>query len=63
MIFFGRSRILDPLGNTVAALDLETEGYIKACIDTDLTLRKRQEYYTFMKDRRPDTYDDLVHRY
>jgi len=61
--FFGHSRILDPLGRVIAKLDEEKDGFITGMIDTDLTMKLRQEYYTFMKDRRPDTYGELVKPY
>lgn len=61
--FFGHSRILDPLGRVIAKLDEEVEGVITGEIDTDRTIKLRQEYYTFMKDRRPDTYATLVEPY
>ncbi len=61
--FFGHSRILDPLGRVISKLDEEVEGFITGEIDTDLTVRLRQEYYTFMKDRRPDTYGELTRPY
>ncbi len=61
--FFGRSKILDPRGKTIASLDQEVEGIISAEIDTALTQQKRTEYYCFFKDRRPDVYGDIVKAY
>jgi predicted amidohydrolase len=58
--FFGHSRILDPLGRVLAKLDEERDGVIVAEIDTEEAIRRREQYYTFFKDRRPDTYSDLV---
>lgn len=57
--FFGHSRILDPLGRVLAALDEEREGVITAEVDTEHAIRLRQQYYTFFKDRRPDTYAEI----
>lgn len=60
---FGRSKIIDPIGTVIEALDEEVEGVIHSKLDLSLTRRKRIEYYTFFKDRRPDTYEELVRRY
>lgn len=59
LAFFGHSRILDPLGRPLATLDEEREGVIVAEIDTEDAIRRREEYYTFFKDRRPDTYGEI----
>ena len=61
--WFGRSKIIDPLGRVIEALDEEVEGVIHAKLDLSETRRKRIEYYTFFKDRRPDTYGELVRKY
>ena len=61
--WFGRSKIIDPLGRVIEALDEEVEGVIHAKLDLNLTRKNRVEYYTFFKDRRPDTYGELVRRY
>lgn len=63
LTFFGRSKIIDPRGKTIASLDKEEEGIISAEIDTALTAQKRAEYYCFFKDRRPDVYGDIVKAY
>ncbi len=54
--FFGHSKIIDPLGREIAALDEEKEGVIYAEIDLSLTRQLRVDYYTFFKDLRPETY-------
>lgn len=61
--FFGHSKIIDPIGRPLKQLDDESEGTISAELDLALHLVKRYEYYTFFKDRRPDTYSELVSRY
>jgi predicted amidohydrolase len=61
--FFGRSKIMGPLGVPIAELNEEVEGVISAELDYSVPLRLKHEYYTFFKDRRPDTYDLLVKRY
>ena len=61
--FFGRSKILDPRGKTIASLDERKEGFITAEIDTALTQQKRAEYYCFFKDRQPKVYADIIRKY
>lgn len=61
--FFGHSKIIDPVGKEIQTLDEEVEGVIYATLDLSMTRTKRVEYYTMLKDRRPDTYDELVKRY
>ena len=61
--FFGRSKIMDPRGKTIASLDEEVEGIISAEIDTALTQQTRSEYYTFFKDRQPAVYADIIKAY
>jgi predicted amidohydrolase len=61
--FFGHSKIIDPVGKEIAALDEEVEGFIAAELDLTITQKERQRYYTFFKDRRPDTYGELVRKY
>lgn len=54
--FFGHSRVLNPIGKTIVALDNEEEDYIYATIDLDETNYLRNTYYTSLKDRRPEVY-------
>ena len=61
--FFGHSKIIDPIGKEIAALDEEVEGYISAELDLSRTKEERLRYYTFFKDRRPDTYQELTRLY
>lgn len=58
--FFGRSKIIGPLGKPIRELNDEKEGIIAAGIDLTLPRKLRREYYTFFKDRRPDTYSVLT---
>jgi len=58
--WFGRSNIIGPLGKPLAQLNDEVEGYIAAELDFDVARKLRQTYYTFFKDRRPDTYGLLT---
>lgn len=61
--FFGRSKIIDPIGKVIQALDREEEGIIYATLDLSLTEKKRAEYYTFFKDRQPHIYTDITKEY
>ena len=61
--FFGRSKIIDPVGNVIESLDEEVEGVIHASLDLTDTVKKRVEYYTFLKDRKPDSFGELVRKY
>jgi predicted amidohydrolase len=60
MGFFGHSKIVDPLGRVITSLDEEVEGIISASIDLSLTKKLREDYYTFLEDRRPELYTELV---
>ena len=61
--FFGHSRIIGPTGKVIETLDEEIEGTISAEIDLSQSRRERVAYYTFFKDRRPDTYGELTKLY
>lgn len=58
--FFGHSRILGPLGETIKALDAEKEGFATARIDLEKTKQLRAGYWTQLQDRRADTYRALL---
>ncbi|MBR0599895.1 carbon-nitrogen hydrolase family protein [Sinanaerobacter chloroacetimidivorans] len=61
--FFGRSNIIGPTGEAVEELLEEREGMISGELDYDIPIRLRYEYYTFFKDRRPDTFSELTKAY
>ncbi len=61
--FFGRSNIIGPTGEAIAELLEEKEGIIEAKLDLSLPMQLRYEYYTFFKDRRPDTFGEIVREY
>lgn len=61
--FFGRSRVLDPLGSIIRSLDEEKEGFLCAEIDFAESRRLRVEYWTQLRDRRPETYGILIQKY
>lgn len=61
--FFGRSKIVSPTGEYIRELNEEVEGIISAEIDLSIIPKLRAAYYTFFKDRRPDTYELLSKRY
>jgi predicted amidohydrolase len=61
--FFGRSKIIGPTGNPLEELNDEIEGFISAELDYDLPNLLKEKYYTFLEDRRPETYSELVKRH
>ena len=60
--WFGRSKIIDARGRIVKALDTREEGILFGTIDLDQSAQLREKYYTYLKDRRPETYQELVRR-
>lgn len=61
--FFGRSKIIGPLGEPLRELNEEKEGYIFAELDSELSLKLKSGYYTIFKDRKPDTYSMVCKKY
>lgn len=61
--FFGRSKIIGPTGVPIKELNEEIEGTISAELDYSKIPVLRAAYYTFFKDRRPDTFDIIAKRY
>lgn len=61
--FFGRSNIIGPTGEAIAELLDEAEGMISAELDYSIPILLRKEYYTFFKDRRPDTFGEITKAY
>ena len=61
--FFGHSRVLDPLGEVICAIDEEVESVASASIELDRTRQLRREYWTQLRDRRPDTFGLLARQY
>lgn len=57
--FFGQSRILNPLGRVIKQCNQETEGYITAVIDPNLTTLLRNDGYNFLRERKPQTYSRI----
>ena len=60
LTFFGRSKIIDPRGQVIEALDERVEGSISAEIDLSETKVLREKYYTFFEDRVPEAYRAIV---
>ena len=60
--WFGRSKIIDARGHIVKALDTREEGILFGTVDLDQSAQLREKYYTYLKDRRPETYQELVRR-
>lgn len=61
--FFGRSNIIGPTGEPIAELLEEVEGFISAELDYTIPIQLRSEYYTYFKDRRPDTFSEIAKEY
>lgn len=61
--FFGHSRIVDPLGRVVKKQDDEIEDIIQAELDFEYMNQVRNNYYTMLKERRPDTYGLIAENY
>jgi beta-ureidopropionase len=57
--FYGTSYFCDPRGRIVAQASRETDEVLTADLDLDLIKEVRQTWQ-FFRDRRPDTYSDLV---
>ena len=58
--WFGRSKIIDARGKIIKALDNREEGILYGEVDLDQSAQLRKKYYTFLNDRRPETYDEIV---
>lgn len=58
--FFGHSKIISPIGKTIAALDEEIEGVVQAEIDLSRTKALREEYYTMFADRQPKLFGAIT---
>lgn len=56
LTFFGRSKIIGPLGVPISELNQAVEGIIAAELDYAVPQKLRREYYTFYTDRRADTF-------
>ena len=54
--WFGRSKIVNPRGKIVKALDTREEGILIGDVDLDESKYLKEKYYTYIEDRRPDTY-------
>lgn len=59
--FFGKSKIVGPVGRTMIEAGAEEE-VIKATVDLDLLPELREGFYVLLKDRNPDTYGEIVKR-
>ena len=60
LCFFGHSKIVDPLGQQIAALNTGQTGLVTAEIDLTASERLRAQYYTLLQDRKPALYGELV---
>lgn len=58
--FFGHTRILDPLGKIMSAVEGEQEGIIYASLDYAKAKKMKDDYYTMLEERRPDIYGSYL---
>lgn len=58
--FFGRSKIIDPLGYVKTEVVENEEAIISCEIDLDENKEPREGYYSLLRDRRPETYGLLI---
>ena len=59
--FFGKSKIVGPLGRTIIEAGAEEE-VIQATVDLAKLPELRNTYYVLLKDRNPHTYGELIKR-
>jgi len=60
VFFYGSSQVIDPQGNFVGAIgSAEHEEILVRELDMDL-VRVARDNWQFYRDRRPDTYGDIV---
>ena len=58
--FFGRSKITNPLGDTVSEVIDDIEGVVSAVVDINENKELRNGYYPLLRDRRSETYSELI---
>ena len=60
MTFIGKSHVVDPLGNIVDISKEKKDHLLVVPVDMDFVgeVRRRQGYW--IRDRRPETYGDLI---
>ena len=59
IMFFGRSFITDESGTKVAEADREEETVLTVSFDFE-EIRKRRDWFSLFRDRRPEMYDVLL---
>lgn len=57
--FFGKSKIVGPVGRTIVEAGSEEE-IIKAVVDLDVLPELREGFYVLLKDRNPETYGEIL---
>jgi N-carbamoylputrescine amidase len=57
--FYGQSYFCDPRGQIIAEAPRDQDALIVADLDLDM-IRQVRNTWQFYRDRRPDTYDELV---
>lgn len=58
--FFGHSQIIDPLGDIVCKQMRPVEDILCAKLDYEYSAYLRDNYYTMLKERRVDTYKEIL---
>ena len=59
LTFFGKSKIVGPIGRTIAEAE-DKEAIVKAEVDLGVLPELRNGYYVLLKDRNPDTYNEIT---
>lgn len=59
MTFIGKSHVVDPLGAVVGMAETKDDELVTIEIDLDQVRQVRQEQNYWLRDRRPETYQEL----
>ncbi len=61
LTFFGKSKIVGPVGRTITEAG-DGEEVIKAAVDLGVLPELREGFYVLLKDRNPETYGEIIKR-
>ena len=59
LTFFGKSKIVGPVGRTIKQAG-SGEEVIRAAVDLDLLPELRNDFYVLLRDRNPNTYGEII---
>ena len=59
LTFFGKSKIVGPVGRTIKQAG-SGEEVIRAAVDLDLLPELRNDFYVLLRDRNPNTYGEIL---